>query len=435
MKRSVAVFWFRRDLRLNDNAGLYNALQQGHPVLPIFIFDTAILSKLPAKRDARVEFIHRSLQDLKQTLQSFGSDLLVLHGEPETVWKKLLSDYNVSAVFANRDYEPYAKTRDRRIDALLSKTGIQFKTFKDHCIFECDEVLKADGTPYTVYTPYANKWKERLKTHPIQTCPSESLTKHFLKTPAQNMPTLESLGFESAGLPFPPKTVKAGLIKDYKDKRNFPALDASSHLSVHFRFGTISIREKALKALELSEIWLNELIWRDFYIQIMAHFPHAMQSAFKPAYDRIAWRNKPEEFEAWCKGKTGYPLVDAGMRELNATGFMHNRVRMVVSSFLCKHLLIDWRWGEAYFAEKLLDFELASNNGGWQWAAGSGVDAAPYFRIFNPALQTERFDKDHVYIRRWVPEYGSSAYPAPIVEHSFARKRCLEVYKEALNAV
>jgi len=256
-----------------------------------------------------------------------------------------------------------------------------------------------------------------------------------MKRTAQPMPTLESMGFEAAGLPFPPKTVKAGLIKDYKDKRNYPALDASSHLSVHFRFGTISIREKALKALELSEIWLNELIWRDFYIQIMAHFPHAMQSAFKPAYDRIAWRNNIAEFEAWCMGKTGYPLVDAGMRELNSTGFMHNRVRMVVSSFLCKHLLIDWRWGEAYFAEKLLDFELASNNGGWQWAAGSGVDAAPYFRIFNPALQTERFDKDHIYIRRWVPEYGSAAYPAPIVEHSFARKRCLEVYKEALNAV
>ena len=433
MNSSIVIHWFRRDLRLQDNAALYNALKSGKKVMPIFIFDKNILDKLSNKKDARVNFLHQTLIALREELQSWGSDLQVYYGDPITIWKNLLETQSISAVFTNRDYEPYAKERDTRIRELLSEKQIALLDFKDHVIFEFDEVLKDDRTPYTVYTPYSKKWKALLDPYYFKPYPTDKYFKNFLKFEASPVPELEEMGFEKVNYNFPPTQSSSSIIRNYHLNRDIPAISGTSRLSLHFRFGTISIREKVGKALPINEKYLNELIWRDFYIQIMANFPHAMHGAFKPAYNTIQWQNNETHFNAWREGKTGYPIVDAGMRELNTTGFMHNRVRMIVASFLCKHLLIDWRWGEAYFAEKLLDFELASNNGGWQWAAGSGVDAAPYFRIFNPYLQTEKFDPEMAYIKRWVPEYGTSQYPKEIVEHTKARELCLTVYKAALQ--
>lgn len=445
----INIFWFRRDLRLQDNAGLCQALQSGLPVLPLFIFDSDILDALPNRQDARVEFIHTALTDMQRQLAALGSTLLVRHGKPAAIWQAILQEYPVQAVFTNRDYEPYAIQRDERVQALLAERGIPFHTSKDHVIFEKDEVLKDDGKPYTVFTPYSKKWKTRLysrmetvvledgrsEARPsyLQAHPTEKYFSHFFACAPAQLPTLSEIGFEPSGIAFPPPTVSSGLIRQYEATRNFPAQPGTSRLGVHFRFGTISIREKAQRALALSETYLNELIWRDFYSQILAHFPQVVTQPFKPAYAFVPWRDAPADFEKWCAGKTGYPIVDAGMRELNATGFMHNRVRMITASFLTKHLLLDWRLGEAYFAEKLLDFDLASNNGGWQWAAGCGTDAAPYFRVFNPEEQTKKFDPEHKYIRRWVPEFGTPAYPRPMVEHKFARERCLAAYKKALT--
>lgn len=433
MRESIVIHWFRRDLRLQDNAALYHALKSGKKTLCVFIFDKAILDQLP-KRDLRVIFIHQTLKALREELQSWGSDLQVYYGDTESVWKNILEQHPISAVFTNRDYEPYAKERDERIKSLLAKQQIALLDFKDHVIFEYNEVLKDDGKPYTVYTPYSKKWKALLDPFYYKAYPTEKYFKNFHKLEASEMPALEEMGFENLKFSFPASQSSRNIISNYHLNRDIPSINGTSRLSLHFRFGTISIREKVSKALQINEKYLNELIWRDFYIQIMANFPHAMKGAFKPAYDKIEWQNNETHFKAWCEGKTGYPIVDAGMRELNTTGFMHNRVRMIVASFLCKHLLIDWRWGEAYFAEKLLDFELASNNGGWQWAAGSGVDAAPYFRIFNPYLQTEKFDPKFEYIKRWVPEFGTSKYPKEIVEHTKARELCLEVYKRALKS-
>ncbi len=441
----VAIFWFRRDLRLEDNAGLFHALKGGHPVLPLFIFDREILDNLPDASDARVQFIHQTLEQLQQQLEALGSSLLVLHGTPETAWKQVLETYPVAAVYTNRDYEPYAKTRDASIAHLLG--DIPFRTFKDHVIFETGEVLKDDGKPYTVFTPFSKKWRAKLnapladQSKPsdipsyLSAYPTEQYFQHFYQCSSLPMPSLAALGFEPSALSIPPNTVPRGIIRNYAAVRDFPAKNGTSRLGIHFRFGTISIREKARNALELSDIFLNELIWRDFYSQILGHFPQVADRAFKPQYDRIPWRNDPDGFEKWCQGKTGYPLVDAGMRELNATGFMHNRVRMITASFLTKHLLIDWRLGAQYFAQKLLDFDLASNSGGWQWAAGCGTDAAPYFRIFNPTEQLKKFDPAYAYIRQWVPEFGTPMYPKPMVEHSFARQRCLETYKKALEVI
>lgn len=436
------LFWFRRDLRLEDNAGLYHALKANRPVLPIFIFDTHILDKLKHKKDARVEFIHQTLTKLHQQLQKFGASILVKSGQPLQIWQELLQTYSIDAVYTNRDYEPYAISRDKTIQTLLAKNHVTFKTFKDHVIFEKNEVLKKDHTPYMVFTPYSKKWKKVLKSRIesngvsfyFKSYPTSTHFNNFYQTTPLPMPTLESIGFEPSSIPIPSKTVTQKLIKNYGEQRNFPAIRGTSRLGIHFRFGTISIREKARKAAQLSTVYLNELIWRDFYAQILAHFPHVVTQPFRAKYAHIAWRNNEAEFQHWCNGTTGYPIVDAGMRELNATGFMHNRVRMIVASFLTKHLLIDWRWGEAYFAEKLLDFDLASNNGGWQWAAGCGTDAAPYFRIFNPTSQQKKFDKQFEYIKKWIPEFGTARYPSPIVEHKFARERCLRVYKEGLNA-
>ncbi|MEO0044215.1 MAG: hypothetical protein RL329_3663 [Bacteroidota bacterium] len=441
----INIFWFRRDLRLQDNAGLYHALKGKYPVLPIFILDTQILDKLEDRADARVDFIHQTLTELKFELESLGSTLCVLHGAPKQIWQQLLDDYVIDTVYTNHDYEPYAQTRDESIKQLLQSYSIDFKTFKDHVIFEKEEIVKDDGKPYTIFTPYSKKWKAKLETQfaeyqgesisfYLNPYPTEKYFQHFIKTTPLEMPTLEQIGFQKSNLSFPPKTVTRGLIKNYDKNRDFPALNGTSKLGIHFRFGTISIRAKALNALKINEIYLNELIWRDFYAAILYHFPQVVQGAFRPAYDKIAWLNDDAHFEKWCAGKTGYPLVDAGMRELNATGYMHNRVRMVVASFLTKHLLIDWRLGELYFAQKLLDYDLASNNGGWQWAAGCGTDAAPYFRIFNPTSQHEKFDKNAVYIRQWIPEWGTNVYPKPIVEHTMARERCLKTYKAALGA-
>ncbi|MDI9875665.1 cryptochrome/photolyase family protein [Flectobacillus rivi] len=428
------LFWFRRDLRLHDNAGLYRALRNHSNVLPIFIFDRNILDKLEDKKDRRVEFIHQVITDLDIQLKALGSSLLVKYGTPETVFPELVSTYDIEAVYTNHDFESYAIGRDNMVHEYLQSEGIEFRTFKDHVIFEKNEVLSGSKTPYTVFTPYSRKWKETLNDFYVKSYPTEKYFSNFSKINLPDSPSLESMGFLPVGMSFPVKEVKDLLVKNYAEKRDFPAILGTSRLSVHLRFGTVSIRELVKKAQNLSETWLNELIWRDFYFNIVYHFPHICQGeSFRREYDQIQWRNNEQEFEAWCKGQTGYPIVDAGMRELNTTGFMHNRVRMIVASFLTKHLLIDWRWGEAYFAKKLLDFDFAANNGGWQWASGSGCDAAPYFRVFNPTLQTQKFDKQLEYTKRWVPELNSLSYPQPIVNHEMARKRVLEVYQKALK--
>jgi deoxyribodipyrimidine photo-lyase len=431
--KQISIFWFRRDLRLEDNAGLYYALKNGMPVLPIFIFDKTILDKLEDKRDRRVEFIHDAILNLSEQLKELGSSIKVFYSTPEKVFKELQKEYDIKAVYTNHDYEPYADERDGAVKDFLLKHKIEFKTYKDQCIFEKDEVTKDDGKPYTVFTPYSRKWKLRLTDFHVKPYPNKKYFKHFTQTKTFEIPTLKAMGFEKTDLETPSKTISKSIVTNYKEQRDFPAIKGTSKLSVHLRFGTVSIRALAKQALLLNETWLNELIWRDFYMMILYHFPHAAKNSFKPQYDRIEWRNNESEFKAWCEGKTGFPIVDAGMRELNATGFMHNRVRMIVASFLVKDLLIDWRWGEAYFAQKLLDFDLSANNGGWQWAAGSGCDAAPYFRVFNPVEQTKKFDPKYEYIKKWVPEFNTSQYPKPIVDHASARLRVLAVYKEALS--
>jgi deoxyribodipyrimidine photo-lyase len=431
----INIFWYRRDLRLEDNVGLYMALTSELPVLPIFIFDTDILEKLENKSDARVQFIHESLVEIQEKLKAIGSTLMVFHSKPIEVFKELLQTYKIEKVFTNNDYEPYALERDSAIKEYLEQSDIEFRSFKDHVIFEKAEVVKDDEKPYTVFTPYSRKWKAALKETDLRVYETEKYFENFLKITPTEIPTLEQIGFTKTPLSFPPKSVEAELVKKYSVQRDIPSIKGTSHLGLHLRFGTVSIRRLAKYARPLSDTFLNELIWRDFYHMIVWHFPYIGNGkAFKPAYDFIQWRNDDAAFKKWCEGNTGYPIVDAGMRELNAIGFMHNRVRMIVASFLCKHLLIDWRLGEAYFAEKLLDFDFAANNGGWQWAAGSGCDAAPYFRIFNPYLQTKKFDPELKYIKKWVPEFEEFDYPKPIVEHTFARERCLKVYKEGLAA-
>lgn len=435
MKDRINIFWFRRDLRLTDNAGLYHALKSEHPVLPIFIFDKNILDDLENKEDRRVDFIHRQLMKMQEALEKEGSSLLVLYDTPEKAFKEILSKYDVAEVYSNIDYEPYAVERDQRTATLLKKHEAVLKSYKDQVIFDRDEVLKDDGKPYTVFTPYSRKWKATLTDFHLKSYPAKKYYANFFKHPAQKIPSLKSMGFSETDKPFPSQSIPENIIQDYAKQRDYPGIHGTTHMGLHLRFGTVSIRKLAKQAKELSDVYLGELIWRDFYQMILWHFPHVGKGrSFKPAYDHIKWRDDDEQFQKWCKGETGYPIVDAGMRELNETGFMHNRIRMVTASFLAKHLLLDWRLGEAYFAEKLLDYDFAANNGGWQWAAGSGCDAAPYFRIFNPYLQTKKFDPEFKYIRKWVPEFEDFSYPKPIVDHVFARERCLQVYKEALNA-
>ncbi len=428
----IAIHWFRRDLRWDDNTALYKALNGDHPVLPLFIFDTTILDQLPNKYDRRVHFIHRELSRLQADAQKKGTSLLIKHGKPLEIWQQLLEEYDIGAVYTNRDYEPYAQERDKAVYELLKSHDISFKGSKDHVVFEKNEVVKNDSKPYTVFTPYSRKWLAAYELNPPIIHPSALQFDNFYTTPPLPFPTLEEMGFQETGTDFPSMDLDESLLDEYKALRDYPAKSHTTRLSIHFRFGTISIRKMAEKGKKLSAGWLNELIWRDFYQAIIYHFPHSIHKAFKPAYENIPWRDSKADFEKWCEGKTGYPMVDAGMRELNATGLMHNRVRMVVASFLTKHLLINWQWGEAYFAEKLLDFELASNNGGWQWAASTGCDAAPYFRIFNPTSQLKKFDKELKYVRKWIPEFDSLQYPKPMVDHKMARERALKVFKETL---
>ena len=423
----INIFWFRRDLRLNDNAGLSHALKAGLPVLPVFIFDDEILAELD-KDDPRVQFIHESLSSINDLLKEHNSSLLILKGKPLELWENLADAYDIHAVFTNKDYEPYAISRDQQVNELLSAKQIEFHTFKDQVIFEENEVLKPDGTPYTVFTPYKNKWHQNL----VEIITYKMELSHFMEG-EHDFPTLTDIGFEPSPIKVP--AFNLDVATAYAETRDFPSLDGTSHLSTHLRFGTVSVRE-ILQQLDFNKhiVFVNELVWREFFMQVLFHFPFVVQNNFRSKYDGIQWRNNEEEFEKWCNGQTGYPIVDAGMRELNETGIMHNRVRMVTASFLCKHLLINWQWGEAYFAKKLLDYDLSANNGNWQWAAGTGCDAAPYFRVFNPYEQTKKFDAELKYIKKWVPELETFDYPAPMVDHKIARQRALDTYKEGINA-
>lgn len=434
MSQNINIFWFRRDLRLDDNAGFQEALKDKNPVLPIFMFDSEILENLP-EDDARITFIHSTLQKMRLILQeNHGSNIGMYYGKPIEIFKQLTNTYEIETVYSNHDYEPYATQRDAEIKEFLLKESILFKTYKDQVIFEKDEVVKDDGKPYVVYTPYMKKWKEKFRSIDLKSFDTKSFFNNLLKKSDLPDLSLSDIGFKSSGQKIKDYKVTPDLIQEYEATRNFPAKDSTSRLGPHLRFGTVSIRDIVNKAIsEQNEIFWQELIWREFFMQILWHFPYTAIQSFKPKYDRIIWRNNESEFKAWCEGKTGYPFVDAGMRQLNETGFMHNRVRMLVGSFLCKHLLIDWRWGEAYFAEKLHDYEMSSNIGNWQWVAGCGVDAAPYFRIFNPTTQIEKFDKQLEYIKKWLPDFQELTYPMPIVDHKLARERCLEVYKKALE--
>ena len=429
----MTIFWFRRDLRLEDNTALFHALQDNDNVLPIFIFDENILQHLE-KNDARVTFIHNQLEEINVELIKTNNSLAVFHGKPIEILKKLLSENKIAKVYTNHDYEPYARKRDVALNELFKENKIEFKTCKDQVIFEKSEITKDNGLPYVVYTPFSNKWKTKLKATQLVNYPSEALLKN-ITSHSYPFLSLQDIGFEATAIQLPNYNISKKLISEYEVTRNFPALkNGTSLLGLHLRFGTISIRKLVQYALKFeNETFLKELIWREFFMQILWHFPHTQTKSFKPKYDEIKWVNDEKLFKKWCDGKTGYPMVDAGMRELNATGHMHNRVRMVVASFLCKHLLIDWRWGETYFASKLLDYEQSSNVGNWQWAAGSGVDAAPYFRIFNPTEQIKKFDKELKYIKKWVPELETLHYPNPIVDHKEAREKCLRIYKEAVG--
>lgn len=428
----VNFFWHRRDLRVEDNHGLYQALRADEPTIPVFIFDRKILDELEDEDDARVTFIHHEIQRLKAQYESKGGTFLVEYGEPEEIWAKWLNEYPVAKVYTNEDYEPYARERDQAIAQLCSENEVSFQAYKDHVIFEKDEVVKDDGKPYVVYTPYSKLWKKQLTGGHLGGYPSEDHLDGLANMKSSSLPSLSHMGFKQSSLPIPSRELDEHIVEHYAETRDLPAKRGTTRMSIHLRFGTISIRQLAQRSNALSEKYLNELIWRDFYQAIIYHFPRVVGNAFRPEYDYIQWENNEEHFQKWCDGNTGYPIVDAGMRELNTTGFMHNRVRMIVASFLTKHLLIDWRWGEAYFARKLLDFELASNNGGWQWAAGSGVDAAPYFRVFNPELQMKKFDPKLAYVKQWVPEFQELNYK-PIVEHKMARERAISRYKEGIE--
>ena len=433
MKKQISICWLRRDLRLEDNTALYHALKDQYPVLILFIFDKNILDKLVVRDDARVTFIHQTLEKLNAQLEKLESSIQIKYGKPEDCWSEILDQYDVKSVFTNHDYEPYARERDDALAEYLASENIGFRSFKDQVIFEKNEITKADGNPYTVFTPYFRQWSQKLSEFHLKSYPVNDYLQNLFRTSSFPVPSLESMGFLSSRHKFPTGDFTSKLAS-YESKRDFPAEDATTHIGIHLRFGTISIRNAAASAIQQqAQKWLSELAWRDFYMMILWHFPHVVNSAFKPAYNRIKWRNNETEFIAWCNGNTGYPLVDAGMRQLNETGYMHNRVRMLVASFLTKHLLIDWKWGESYFAEKLLDYEMASNVGGWQWACGCGNDAAPYFRVFNPELQANKFDPENKYIGQWVPEYKTHKYAKPIVEHAYARERVLETFKAALN--
>lgn len=428
MESKISFFWFRRDLRLEDNKGLSEALKAGSKVIPVFIFDEEILDKLP-KDDARISFIYRALNTIDEKLKLQKSSLLIEKGSPIEVWEKLSNVYQIEAVYTNKDYEPYAIKRDAKVDEVLASKNIQFKTFKDQVIFEETEIVKNDGLPYTVFTPYKNKWLQHFSEE--KDTEEYKIEFHNFHQFNADFPSLETIGFQESSIKVKPYNLSN--LDEYDTVRDFPSQDKTSYLSPYFRFGLVSVRKMVRFALNTNATFLSELIWREFFMQILFHFPKVVTNNFRQKYDVVPWRNNEEEFKKWCKGETGYPMVDAGMRQLNKTGYMHNRVRMITAGFLCKHLLIDWRWGEAYFAEKLLDYELSANNGNWQWAAGTGCDAAPYFRVFNPEAQLKKFDKDLQYIRKWVEDFDELTYPQPMVEHKLARERAIATYKKALN--
>jgi deoxyribodipyrimidine photo-lyase len=430
----INLFWFRRDLRLQDNIALFESLNGKHSVLPLFIIDTNIINKLKDKSDPRMTFIYDQLRNIDTELRTWSSGLLVEMGDPVEVFRKLLQTYNILAVYTNRDYEPYAIRRDQQVEKLLSDHKVQFHTYKDQVIFEPDEIAKNDGNPYTVFTPYKNRWLDVLQDSLLLQKPGEKHLDHLYNSPVKQLPELSDIGFHRSALDFPPKSIKMDIIKNYHKTRDFPGIEGTSRLGVHLRFGTISIRELVRKTRDVNETFLSELIWREFFMMILYHFPETTKHAFREAYDRIPWRSSEQDFQKWCEGNTGFPIVDAGMRELNRTGYMHNRVRMIAANFLTKLLLIDWRQGEQYFAEKLLDYEQSSNMGNWQWAAGSGCDAAPYFRIFNPEIQIKKFDPDLKYIKKWIPEYNTNKYPKPMIDYKYARERALSVYRQVLRS-
>jgi deoxyribodipyrimidine photo-lyase len=424
MKR--VAFWFRRDLRIEDNCALHHAINSGAEIIPVFIFDSNIIDELP-KNDARITFIYQQLTKLNTIFQDMGGGMNIYIGDPTRIWSNLIDKYDLDGLFYNRDYEPYARDRDKQVYELFNNKKLEVHSFKDHVIFEPQQVLKDDGTPYTVFTPYKRKWLSKFNRPEAYDC---ELRKTTIVKLEKAIPKLEAIGFEKSAQSVP--DFHLDVVEEYAAKRNTPAIDGTSKLGPHLRFGTIGIRTIVQNVMDRSETFLSELIWREFFQQIIFHFPHVVNSNFRAKYDGVKWRNNEEDFKKWCEGKTGYPMVDAGMRELNETGFMHNRVRMITAGFLCKHLLIDWRWGEVYFAEKLLDFELAANNGNWQWAAGTGCDAAPYFRVFNPSEQLKKFDKDMAYVKKWIPELLTEEYPQPMVDHKFARERAIDTYKKGI---
>jgi len=463
MPQEKALVWFHRDLRDHDHAALSTALAAAQEVFCAFVFDTQILDALPSKRDRRVHFIRESLLELDAALRRRGGGLIVRHGRASDEIPRLASELGVSAVYSNRDYEPAAKQRDAEVTAKLAATGIAFHDVKDQAIFDRNEVVTQVGRPFSVFTPYKNAWLKRLTAADWSAHPCAG---RLAGSDLGGVPSLGEIGFEAtdlAELGILPgmsgarrlwEDFSTGRIDPYGARRDFPAVKGVSYLSVHLRFGTISVRELVRTAVERkADTWLSELVWRDFYFMILDHFPRVADHAFKPEYDAIQWAQWPEGYAAWCAGQTGYPLVDAAMRQLNHSGWMHNRLRMVVASFLTKDLGIDWRLGERYFADHLNDFDLSANNGGWQWAASSGCDAQPYFRIFNPVTQSEKFDPDGKFIRRYVPELAGLAnrhihapwqmsqheqealgviigrdYPAPIVDHARAREETLARY-------
>lgn len=431
MSNKITVFWFRRDLRLSDNHGLYKALENSENVLPIFIFDTEILSKLENKEDKRVDFIFQAFQTLNEYLEKTGKSIKLFNGKPLDIFKDLLKKNPIESVYCNEDYEPSAIKRDAEIEKFLAENNVEFHQFKDQVHFSKDEILKSDGKPYSIYTPYSKQWLLKYRELKVENYPSEKHLKNLVDVEKQEL-TLEKIGFKKTNYEFKPPQIEAKILKTYHETRNFPT-QKTSEMSVHLRFGTISVRKLAKEADKLNETYLKELIWREFFMQILYHYPKVVHESFKKKYDNIEWLFEEKNLKSWQEGKTGYPIVDAGMRQLNETGFMHNRVRMVCASFFTKHLLMDWRIGEAYFAEKLLDYDLSANNGNWQWSAGTGCDSAPYFRVFNPDEQQKKFDPEFKYIKKWVKEFGTNDYPEPIVEHKSARLRALETYKKGLQ--
>ncbi|TGE15405.1 cryptochrome/photolyase family protein [Hymenobacter elongatus] len=435
----IVLFWHRRDLRLHDNAGLAVALQSGLPVVPLFIYDREILDQLPSRRDARVTFIYDEVERLGRQTEQAGGTFLAFYGRPLEVFAQLVQHYEVAGVYTNEDYEPYAAVRDAAIAELIKPAGTEFRVFKDQVIFAKNEILSKSGTPPRVFGAYSKTWLAALRDEHLVPYPS---TEHFVESnlmplaEAAPRPTLEQMGFERYEQFVPAAELPAAaLVSNYHNTRDKPGLvNSSTRRSVHLRFGTLSVRELMQQAKELNPKLLNELIWRDFFMMILWHYPFTATESYDPRLRLVPYRNNEDEFRAWCEGRTGYPLVDAGMRELNQTGYMPNRARIAAAGFLVKHLLIDWRWGDRYFADKLLDYDMSQNVGNWQWMAGTGAVAAPWFRVYSPQSQQEQYDTTFDYVRQWIPEFGTRDYPTPIVEHKFARERAIATFRAAYQA-